>query len=297
MSPRNSLIPTLALLYGATFWGFVWYPLRLIESAGLTGPWQLLVSYLCATLAFLPFAQLHGGAIRDHLGSLTWLAFASGWTNVAFVLAMLDGTVVRVLLLFYLSPIWQTVFAWWLLGERVGKRTLGVLLIGVSGALVMLWEPRLGVLWLAEDSDWLALSSGFAFALTNVMARRLQGVNVGTKTLFAWLGVVSIALVVLAVQGSQWPQLPLAPWAGAATLGLFGFLFSTLLVVYGVTHMPAQRSAIILLFEVVVGALTAWWLAGEYLGWREWLGGALIVIAGVVAAMRERPVPSSTPTT
>ena len=287
MSPRNSLLPVFALLYGATFWGFVWYPLRLIEAAGLSGSWQVFVSYLAASLVFLPFAHLRSSAIRAHLGDLTWLAIASGWTNVAFVLAMLDGTVVRVLLLFYLSPLWQTLFAWWLLGEHIDRRTVGVLSIGMCGALVMLWDPQLGSLWLAGHADWLALSSGFAFALNNVMARRIQGVNIGTKTLFAWSGVVLFALVLIIGQGLQLPQLPLTPWVGAALLGVLGFLFSTLLVVYGVTHMPAQRSAMILLFELVVGALTAWWLAGEQLAWQEWLGGAMIVIAGVLAVTRE----------
>ena len=34
-----------------------------------------------------------------------------------------------------------------------------------------------------------------AFALQNVLARRVQDVNVGTKTLFAWSGVLLFALL------------------------------------------------------------------------------------------------------
>ena len=289
MSPGNAALPVLALLYSAAFWGIVWYPLRLLETAGLSGPWQALVSFLAAALALLPFARIRLGAVRSHAVGLLWLAIASGWANMAFILAMLDGTVVRVLLLFYLAPLWQTLLARWLLGEHIDRGTVGILSIGLSRAVVMLWDPQLDFRWLSERTDWLALSAGVAFALNNVMARRVQGVNVATKTLIAWSGVVVFALVVVLAQGCHWPQLPLSTWTGAAVLGLVGFLFATLMAVYGVTNMPAQRSAMIMLFEIVVGALTAWWLAGEQLMWREWFGGVLIVTAGVLAATRRRP--------
>ncbi len=285
MSPTHILWPVLALLYSASFWGLVWYPLRLLEQAGMSGPWLTLVSYLAAVLVFLPFAPLRGGRIGNQLAALAALALASGWANMAFILAMLDGTVVRVLLLFYLSPLWATLLARWLLGEPFTRITLLTLPVGLGGALLMLWDPAVGSPWPAAGADWLALSSGLAFALTNVLTRHLHGVGIGIKTLFAWLGVILVALAVLGWRGDPLPEVTTMAWGGAVALGVGGFLFSTLLVVYGVTHLPAQRSAVILLFEVVVGALSAWWLAGEALQWHEWAGGALILGAGVVAAI------------
>ena len=64
-------------------------------------------------------------------------------------------------------------------------------------------------------------------------------------------------------------------------------MLSTLAVVYGVTHMPVQRSAVIMLFELIVGAASAWWLAGESVDAREWLGGALILFAALIAIRQE----------
>ena len=57
-----------------------------------------------------------------------------------------------------------------------------------------------------------------------------------------------------------------------------------LAVLYGVTHMPLHRSAVILLFELVVGAVSSLLLTDEVILLREWLGGGLIVIAAYVAA-------------
>ena len=40
--------PTLGLLYGATYWGIVWYPTRWLESLGMQGAWLTLVAYTAA---------------------------------------------------------------------------------------------------------------------------------------------------------------------------------------------------------------------------------------------------------
>jgi drug/metabolite transporter (DMT)-like permease len=45
-----------------------------------------------------------------------------------------------------------------------------------------------------------------------------------------------------------------------------------------------HRSAVILLFELVVGAVSSLLLTDEVILLREWLGGGLIVIAAYVAA-------------
>jgi drug/metabolite transporter (DMT)-like permease len=277
------LWPSLALLYSAAFWGLVWYPLRLLEQAGVSGPWQTLVSYGAVALVFLPVLVWRRRELALHPIGLALLGLASGWTNVAFVLAMLDGTVVRVLLLFYLSPLWATLLAHWWLAEPVSRATWMTLPVGLAGAALMLWDPQLGSPWPTGAADWLALSAGLAFATTNVITRRLQAVGIRLKTWFAWLGVVVVALLVIVWRGEPLPAVSVGAWTGVVTLGLAGFLFSTLLVVYGVTHLPAQHSAVILLFEIVVGALSAWWLAGEGLEGLEWLGGCLILAAGLVA--------------
>ena len=275
-------LPLLALLYAASFWGFVWYPIRLLEGLGLSGLWQTLISY-AAALALITL--LRGLPLKSLTGqgrNAFWLTLASGWTNVAFVLAVIDGEVVRVLILFYLSPLWAALLGRWLLAEPIRPHTGFMLTLGLAGAVIMLWQP--GALQTPVNrADWLALSAGVAFALTNVMTRRMQGVSDRLKTQLAWAGVVAISGLWLLVATLPVPHVTAAAWLGALALGVLGFFFSTLAVVYAVSRMPIQRSSVIMLFEIVVGALSAWLLAGEGMGWREWLGGTLIVGAGLIA--------------
>lgn len=283
--PIPALFPVFSLLLSATLWGVIWYPLRLLEAAGLAGLWITLVSYAAALLLGLLAVRVRVDEVRLQPLALLLLAVSAGWANVAFILAVLEGTVVRVLLLFYLSPIWAVLLAWLFLGERLTRQASGVFVLAFIGALVMLWDPVIGLPWPNAPGDWMAVSSGFAFALSNVMTRRLQQASVPLKTLTSWVGVMVITITMLLFSGANaLPVVSLSVWFAAAALGWFGIIIMTLSVQYGVTNMPVHRSAVILLFELIAGALSSSLLTNELVRSVEWLGGALIIAAAYWAA-------------
>lgn len=282
--PAASFPPVLSLLFAATLWGVIWYPLRLLERGGLDGVWASLVGY-GAALAVGLFASWRARAdyARSPVAFLT-LALVAGWCNVAFILSVLEGPVVRALLLFYLSPLWAALFGWLFLGERLSRFALTVLALAMVGALVMLWDPAAGLPWPLSRPDWLAISSGMSFALSNVLVRRLRDVSIPVKSVATWGGVVLVAAVWIALAGEPFPHVTQGVLTGAAALGLFGIFFMTLAVQYGVTHMPVHRSAVILLFELVAGTVSSLLLAHEAIPAREWIGGLLIVAAAYLSA-------------
>jgi drug/metabolite transporter (DMT)-like permease len=278
-----TVLPLAALLFGAAFWGVSWYPLRLLESHGLVGLWSTLIIYGTA----LAIGLVALGILRERLRLDGWLLLlfaASGWCNVAFILAVLEGNVVRVLLLFYLSPLWTVLLARLLLRETLSPAARLTLGMAMAGALIMLWDAETGAPWPRTDADWLALTSGFAFALSNVTVRRVQEVSVWGKTVAAWAGVVLVAGVWIYIEGLSFPPVGANVVGGAVALGALGMGAMTLAVVYGMTHMPAHRAAVVLLFELVVGAASAQWLTDEIVRPQEWAGGALILLAGWFAA-------------
>ncbi|MCF6236822.1 MAG: DMT family transporter [Gammaproteobacteria bacterium] len=276
--------PVLCLLYGATMWGVLWYPLRLLEGAGLSGLWVSLTIYSAALLLGMVLARGHWAEWRRHPWKLAALAVLVGWTNIAFILALLDGNVVRVILLFYLSPLWATLLSWLFLGERLSASVLALLALAMVGALIMLWDPMLGSPWPQEKSDWLAISSGVTFAASNVLIRRLQDVSVRTKTLVSWWGTTLLAAIWILSIGLPLPEVSWQPVTAALLLGILGISSMTLAVQYGVTHMPVQRSAVILLFELVAAAISAQLLAAEVVSPSEWVGGGLIILAAYLSS-------------
>ncbi len=284
---EDGMQPVLALLLAATMWGVVWYPLRLLEDAGLHGLWTTLISYGAALLVGLGWLWRERRFWLQHPVALPLMTLAAGWTNVAFVLAILDGTVVRVLLLFYLSPLWTLLLGWLILGEKPRRGGWLVFALAVAGALTMLWDPAIGLPWPRDVADWLAVSSGLAFSFSNVMVRQMGQVPVGLKAAGTWLGVVLVALAGLLILALPVPQVAPATLGGAVLLGWLGFVVMTLSVIYGVTHMPVHRSAVILLFELVAGAVSSLLLTDEQILPREWLGGGLILASAWFAARQQ----------
>lgn len=272
------------LLLAATFWGVSWYPLRLLEDAGLSGLWTTWIIFSVPALLGFWLAWSSRAELLEQPGLLLLIALASGWLNTAFVLAILDGNVVRVLLLFYLSPVWSTLLGWLWLGERPSRFGLATLVLAMSGALFMLWNPALGFPWPQSEADWLAITSGMGFSLSNTAMRRLRHLSLSLKAAMAWWGVVVVAGSWLFFSNAPWPQITNEVWVGAIVLGgalVFGI---TLAVIYGVEKMPVHRSAVILLFELVAGAVSAQLLTEEVVTSIEWFGGGLIMLAAYLSA-------------
>ena len=281
-------LPTLGLLAGASLWGVVWYPYRLLAEAGIDGIWSTLLTYgfalVAGVIAFPRHAAILGGI--PPLALLMGLAI--GWSNLAYVLAVLEGEIVRVLLLFYLAPLWTVPIARLVLGERLDRSGFTVMALAFTGAMAMLWRPELGFPWPSARAEWLGLVAGFLFALGNVLVRRLDTLTDAAKSIVIWAGVVVAALVHLPGSSVGAQQ----AWALAvdhrALIGAVGLalLVMSLALQYGLSRLPANRAIVILLFELVVAAIAAAWLAGETPRTQDWIGGALIVAATLASAWK-----------
>ncbi len=290
----RTLLAVLSCLLAATLWGTFWFPLREFRALGLPGLWTTLTIYIGALLALLPWLWQRRTGLRRQLAgqpvNLLAIAAAAGWTNLAFILAVLDGTVVRVLLLFYLAPMWTVLFGWLILREHPDRAGVLTLLLAMAGGVIMLWPQQGEVLSAAVSyADGLALSAGMAFALNNVMVRRSGGyLPIGFKMLSAWTGVLTLTVAAILITGSTFPAAGYAGWIGAFVFGLLGMTLMTFTAQYGVTHLPVYRSAVIFLFEIVAGAVSAWLLSNEIVHLREWLGGALVIAAALESARAEQ---------
>lgn len=288
---ENKLYPVIALLFGATTWGIVWYPYRVLEAAGVGGEVATLVTYLVALVAItliFPRAWLEFSRAPVALGVV---ALAAGWCNLAYVLGILRGEVMHVLLLFYLAPLWTVPLARVILQESVNRSGYLVVLLAFSGAVVMLWNPAWGFPVPSTAAEWLGLSAGFCFSLANVMVRKAANCGVVIKTQSVFLGVVLVSLIAVVVWPGHLTNVPITTRAlllilaiGATLLGM------SLAVQYGLSHVSATRAIVILLFELVVAAIASYLFSGEVMSLQEWIGGAMIVAATLFSGRIEHSV-------
>jgi drug/metabolite transporter (DMT)-like permease len=280
-----SSAPTWALLAGAALWGVVWYPYRLLAAAGLDGIWATLVTYGVALVVGVAIFPREALRLAKAPALALLMGVAIGWSNLAYVLGVLEGEVMRVLLLFYLAPLWTVPLAWALLRERLDTAGLVVMALAFAGAMTMLWKPHLGAPWPTARAEWLGLAAGFLFALGNVLIRRLDTMTDAGKSIVIWAGVTVAGLVHLPMSrvgvGAAWSatlsQAPLVIGIGVSLVAM------SLALQFGLARTPANRAIVILLSELVVAAIASYLLAGEVLRPRDWIGAALIVSASAMS--------------
>ncbi len=285
---HTSALPVICLLVAATLWGVFWYPLRILEQQGLDGVWASLFIYTGTLVVAIPIIirRLKELLVSPYL--IIGIMISSGWCNIAFILAIVEGEVVRVILLFFLSPIWATILARIVLKEELTLMARATIVLALAGAMTMLWSPEVGYPWPTSFADWLALSSGVAFALTNLFTHMAQKTSIPVKTASAWIGVVFVASIIIAVRGNISLEVEVSTIYLAFAIGLLLMTLMTFCVVYGVTHMPIHRSAVILIFEVVAAAISAYLLTSERLNTQEWIGGVIVIVAAYLATQQQK---------
>ncbi len=283
MHEKTHWLPYISCLIAATLWGLLWYPLRVLEQIGLPGVWATLLIYVFAILSIFPiWLRFEAKFTQPRL--LVGIALAAGWTNLAFILALLEGTVARVLILFYLSPVWSMLLAWLILHEQIRAQSIRNLILAISGAVIMLWNGQMQSVLPLNIADLLAITSGIAFAFTNLFVRKSGDMPILCKMVPAWLGVIALSTLTIVIIDAPVPALTLHSIALALAVGAGGIIIMTFTAQYAVTHLPLQRSAVIFLFEVPVGAVSAALISAEQLTGYEYFGGALVMLAAWLTA-------------
>ncbi|MBI2286329.1 MAG: DMT family transporter [Nitrosomonadales bacterium] len=288
MPSKQNLLPIASVFSGALVWGLIWYPFRVLQDAGVSGALATLLTYLLAMLCGAFMLPRVWRELRLHDGAGWWVAallLSAGWANFAYVLAVLHGEVMRVLLLFYLAPLWTIFFSYWLLGERLNRYGYLIIALSLGGAFVMLWEPRLGLPLPNNLAEWIGLSAGMGFALSNVVSRRAAHLSVEAKSYSVWLGTALLTAPLLWWQGGLPDQLLAIDAQAWLILVLLGIVLcgTSYAVQYALAHLPANRAIILFLFELVVAAIASYFLADEAMQLRDWLGALLIVSASLLS--------------
>lgn len=288
-------VAVAALVFNALVWGLSWWPFRELHARGVHPLWSTAIVYVVSLACLLAVRPQAWRGWSRHPG-LWLLAAAAGATNVGFNWAVTIGDVVRVVLLFYLMPVWSALLAWWLLDERPGAGAFVRIALALAGVAIVLKPAGAGWPWPESLADWLALVGGFAFALTSVMVRRLQHAPAESRVLAMFGGGAATAATVAllgTVQGSVagLPAFTLAAVALALLLAL-SFLAGNLAMQYGASRLKAHTTALVMLSEVVFASLSSVALGAAKLAPDVLLGGALIVAAAAWSAWpasRTRP--------
>jgi S-adenosylmethionine uptake transporter len=266
----------------------------------------------------LAILQLEGGLRALRTGRV-WLHLLRGLfivaANMMFFAALAVIPLADATALFYVAPLFITVLAIPFLGEPVGARRIGAVLVGFAGVLVMLRPgdgPEGGRLLLL-----LPVGAAFAYACMQILTRRL-GVTARPSAMAVYIQgtfiAVSLAFWLVAgdgrfAEGLESESLVFLlrawTWPAEGDWPLF-LLLGAMSAVIGYSLSAAYRAAdagVVAPFEYVALPLSIFWgwaVFGELPGPRVLAGIALIAAAGVYVFLREqrraRPLASRRPT-
>jgi len=280
---------SLSIFLCAGLWGLFWIALRYFDEAGVKSLWAVAFINLAASCAAIPVAFVLGKFTRDQIKLLAIMGLGMGTANVFYFAGIILSDVVRVIFLFYLLPIWATLFSKILFDVQVGTTRMVAIVLAVAG----IWLLLGGGGWPVPENvgDIFGILAGMFWALgltlmrgkTELDAFAVSAATVGVAFPLAMILAIIMSTFVPAIQ----PAAPSAVTVQAIALPMAAFgmlvLWPTIVgQLWGAKHVAATTAALITMSEILVATISTALLAVSDLPWIAWFGAGLIMVAVLI---------------
>jgi len=281
-----SQLAVIILTISSVGWGITWLPIKHIHDMGLDSMHLILIAFSSAAVVVLPWLIKQYGLWKSSMGFMLMILLAGGFANAAFQTAITHGDVIRVMILFYMLPVWSIIGGRIFLKEKIDATRIIAVTLCLSGAAIILdvWNTSWqGISYI----DLLAIGSGLGLAITNILFRFTQSVPLMSKVAASFIGcsVLIGSFMLFSGNSAALPQqtqaIPLAMLYGGVWIVLI-----TMGTQWAVTRMEAGRSSIIIVMELVVAVVSAAVIANAQLGINEMIGGVMVIAAALLEGMR-----------
>lgn len=282
------LRPDLAVLFAAAMWGTMWIPARAMSNGALDGGVAAALSTLVAVAALAPALLRRRGELAFPRG-VWWVSLLLGLGVAFYWEGMVRGNVARVVLLFYLMPVWTVILARLINGEAATVRRILGVAMGIGGMLIV-FSADGGVPLPSSLADYMGLAAGAMWALAFVLCARPGMEETTMSQLLGSLLVIAPSVWLLTLlPGSREAANVVDGQGGIAitvvwlvAFGLIWLLPGMFMTLFGADHLSPGKVAIFLMVEVVIALLSSAILLNEPFGLREGIGAILIVGASLV---------------
>lgn len=283
----QELTASAAVAFVGITWGCWWIFLRLIEAKGISPGWTLAVVYGGAAIMLVPLFVWRRPHWRPMLGSVIMVGVGYGLPLAFWSHAVIHGNVVRVTLLFYLTPVWGTLLAAAVFRERLTALRLLSVAFGLVGAMAVLGMGD-GFPVPATAQEWMALLAGALFALAAAASRIWPDVSGYDSSFVMFLASAVLGVVFAGVFGAE--TMPAATSVMEAIplvicLAVVFAIPSQFLLAWAATKMDPGRVSILILFDVLATTVSARILTNEPFGWPEAIGCLFILATGLASGL------------
>jgi drug/metabolite transporter (DMT)-like permease len=277
----------LIIFLASSFWGVLWVPMRHIEAMGLSGLWVVVLFHFLPAVAMLPLIVKAAQSSRRDWGRAAFAGALMGAGFALYALGLVVASVTKTVILFYMTPIWSTVIAYFVLRERAGWGRWLAIAAALVGCALVTGVNRDELRF--DPADLLGFLSGLFWALGSVMIRRYDGLNFVHVSFLQYLFGGIMALIAAIYLGDPIPQLAVLLQAipPAFLASAVVFLPSVLLIFRIMQYVSPGLVGILMLSEALVAAVSAAFWLGETLAPMQWIGVAAILATGVFIGFYE----------
>lgn len=285
----NPRLAVLVLFFSSAGWGLTWLPIKALAEMGLDGLHLVFIAFASGAVLLSPWLYKQYRFWKKSVTLMLMIAIAGGFANASFQTAIYHGDVIRVMILFYMLPVWSVLGGRLFLHEKIDAIRIIAVVLCLSGAFIILdiWHTSwAGIGWI----DVLAMGSGMGLAATNILFRFTQNIPVMSKVCVMFIGCTALMGLSLMV----FPTTATLPDNSAVLLavvyGAFWLTLITFATQWGVTQMDAGRSAIIIVVELVVAVVSSALIITAGLKFYEVIGGLMVLSAAVLEGSRSEDV-------
>ena len=279
-------LPFIALFIATIIYGFTNILLRFAGSEHYFS--VVFFVLLFSAIMFLPVLKFSNGLSEvkslKEVRLIVPLGFfvAATWFLIYF--AIMNTSIANAVLGYMTTPIFVIVLSPFLLKEHINKPIMAALVLALIGVL-LIFDPRNLIRSIAPVGIISGILAGFASAMVEIIGRKLKdkyspfsltflGTSVGMLVMFPFF----------LLSGSAIPDT--SSIVIVLLLGLGGVSGGTLLY-YGLRHILAQSTSIVLLLEPFISIAAAFIIFLEIPSPLTILGASLLVTADVIIIKKQ----------
>jgi drug/metabolite transporter (DMT)-like permease len=234
-----------------------------------------VIAWRTAGLRILRTANLRSHAVRSLSGTASMFC----WFTALTLIPLADFTAIS-----FTAPMFVTVLAIPLLGERIHAYRWGALAIGFVGVVITI-GPHLT---LGGSSLGILVSFGAAIfqALAIVTLRGMSGSGgEHPLTITFYFSLTTVLCSAVTALGG-WPMPTAEQWLLIGLIGLLG-VSGQLLMTLSYRYTEASTLAPLDYSNLLLALALGYYVFGEVPHWSMWIGAPLVIVAGLVILWRE----------
>mgnify|MGYP001494539656 FL=1 len=283
---KSDKILSLIIVVSSCAWGLYWLPLRSIEQSGIAGSWSIVLVNACPLIILVPLIFFNLDKLKKYPKPILFAGIMIGAAFTFYANGLVQTSVIRATLLFYLSPIWSTIIGIIWLNERLTIARVISIIVALIGLILLLYDFRNQETTMLNFGDFSSILSGLFWALGASILKKWSKLPIIPLTAIVYFSTTSLSIL-LAFMVYKAP---------IPSLALIGQNFSTAFIWSVIVLLPSfciifrisqilfpGRVGILMMSEVAVAVISAKiLLPEEQMVILQWIGASAILLAGVV---------------